>query len=122
MINKDLLLRQVHPTWIQNGQPTSQAFKPTLKDKGLLSTYQRSKITPQAAWEHYTKTLGFHSSGVWAISVEECIETGTEAREDPLPFPAHAVVDFTKLNPKQIENVSKILKNRAIARGCQHSP
>ena len=34
-----LLHRQVHPSWIQEGRITSQAFSPTPKDLGLLSVY-----------------------------------------------------------------------------------
>jgi len=34
-----LLHRQVNPAFVQSGRVTSQAFKPTPKDQGLLSVY-----------------------------------------------------------------------------------
>ena len=33
----ELLYRQVHPTCIEDGVPSSQVFAPTRKDKGKLS-------------------------------------------------------------------------------------
>ena len=47
----EVLFRQVHPSWIQAGKPTSQAFRPTPKDRGLLSVSRSSKTTASAAFE-----------------------------------------------------------------------
>ena len=37
--SETLFLRQIHPTFVQNGRPTSQAFRPTPKDENQLSVY-----------------------------------------------------------------------------------
>ena len=67
MNNDTLLLRQVHPSWIQNGRVTSQAFTPTPKDNGHLSSYDGDMISAEAAWRHYTNKLGYESSGGFRI-------------------------------------------------------
>ena len=46
MTPETLLHRMVHPTWLQNGLPTSQTFRPTPKDAGRLSVYDGSQIPP----------------------------------------------------------------------------
>ena len=35
----EVLRRQVHPTFMDDGQPSSQAFVPTKKDEGKLSSF-----------------------------------------------------------------------------------
>jgi hypothetical protein len=57
MQSDTLLLRQIHPGFIQNGRVTSQAFRPTPKDKKKLSVYDGDKIDPEAAYRHYTEEL-----------------------------------------------------------------
>ena len=39
MNSKTILLRQIHPIWIQQGRVTSQAFRPTPKDENKLSVF-----------------------------------------------------------------------------------
>ncbi|OQC41352.1 MAG: hypothetical protein BWX66_00754 [Deltaproteobacteria bacterium ADurb.Bin058] len=41
-----LLLRQIHPDFIQNQRVSSQAFRPTPKDERKLSVYDGDLITP----------------------------------------------------------------------------
>jgi hypothetical protein len=40
----EILFRQIHPEFMDNGEPTSQGFGPTAKDEGKLSV-DRSAIT-----------------------------------------------------------------------------
>jgi hypothetical protein len=54
MTGATFLLRQVHPSFVQAGRVTSQAFRPTPKDRSLLSVYDGDQITPEAAWIHFT--------------------------------------------------------------------
>lgn len=119
MTEATVLLRQVHPTFIQQGRVTSQAFRPTPKDEKLLSVYDGDLIVPQAAWVHYTTTLNYASDGVLAITVTECVRESLPARADPQPFPEHAVVDFSTCTDGQIEKKSKRLKVLAEQRGWQ---
>jgi len=48
------LLRQVHPSFVQSGQITSQVFQPTPKDELKLSVYDGDMIEPADSYEHYT--------------------------------------------------------------------
>jgi len=51
------VLRQIHPGFVQDGRPSSQAFRPTPKDEQKLSVYDGDQITPANAFEHYTQAL-----------------------------------------------------------------
>lgn len=53
MTHETLLHRQVHPSWIQEGRVTSQAFKPTPKDEGMLSVYDGDVSGPEESWRHH---------------------------------------------------------------------
>jgi len=117
MNQETLLLRQVHPKWIQQGRITSQVFKPTPKDKKKLSVYDGDMIGPENAWEHYTEKLDFESVGVMAVTVSECNKYDLQAKSDPTPFKEHAVIDFTEITENQIIKKSKRLKALAIIRG-----
>ena len=95
-MNRDtLLLRQVNPTWMHDGRPTSQAFTPSAKDRKCLSVYDGDMITAQEAWLHYTQKLGLISVGVIAVSCDECAALELLAEPDPAPFPSHVIIDFT---------------------------
>ncbi|MEY2510129.1 MAG: hypothetical protein QOE26_892 [Verrucomicrobiota bacterium] len=118
MEDQTLLLRQVHPDFFQEGNLLSLAFRPSAKDEGLLSVYDGDQIEPEPSWKHYTGALGYQSCGVWAVSVAEAGACELEARGDPQPFPAHAVIDFTRYDKKQQRAKSKLLAAIAQERGC----
>lgn len=54
MTGDTLMLRQIHPNFIQNGRVTSQAFRPTPKDESRLSVDNGDMITPEACWKRFT--------------------------------------------------------------------
>lgn len=112
-----LLLRQVHPKFIQAGRVTSQAFRPTPKDENHLSVYDGDQIGAQAAWTHYTATLGYQSAGVAAVSCAECEAEGLPVIADGVPFPEHVSINFSGLEKKEIEIKAKMLAKGAQARG-----
>lgn len=116
MTNDTLLLRQVHPTFVQHGRVTSQAFRPTPKDESRLSTYDGDRIAADAAWQHYTSVLGLSSAGVLAVSVAECTSLDLPVEPDPEPFPEHVIIDFTAVEKRTIEKLAKKLKAYAEAR------
>lgn len=121
MTGTTLLLRQIYPSFVQNGFPTSQAFRPTPKDDSVLSVYDGDLISADRAFVHYTSTRILASVGVVAVSVDECSAEGLPSRPDPLnDFPEHAVVDFTGYTDKECYNKSKKLQAKARARGWQH--
>lgn len=117
MNNDTLLLRQIHPGFVQDGRPSSQAFRPTPKDEQMLSVYDGDQITPADAFEHYSKNLELGSSGVLAVSMEECGAIELSVTPDPAPFPEHALIDFSAHGKSTIEKKAKLLKAKAEARG-----
>ena len=118
-----LLLRQVSPSWIKNGQATSQAFTPTPKDELRLSVYDGDQITPEVSWNHFTTEQGLESFGVLAVTVQECQDAGTTVVPDPTPFAEHVVIDFTELTSNsKIRAIGKRLTQRANDRGWLHGP
>jgi len=121
MTDSTMLLRQIHPAFVQGDQATSQAFRPTPKDDGKLSVYDGDKTTAEKSWSHYTTTLEYQSIGVMGLLVKECTDAKVTAVADPIPFPEHCVLDFTKLTTnKELDNTAKVLKRAANARGWLH--
>jgi hypothetical protein len=120
MTDATLLLRQVHPSFIQAGHVTSQAFRPTPKDELLLSVYDGDQLSAEESWKHFTSQEHCTSVGVLAVTVGECTIEALPARLSQELFPEHAVIDFTGLSDNQIEKKGKKLKARAEVRGWQH--
>ncbi len=112
-----LLLRQIHPSFIQAGRVTSQAFTPTPKDNRQPSTYDGDQISAAAAFAHYTSQLKCHSIGVYAVRVDECEELGLTVEVDPEPYPEHVVIDFGERTANEIKTVGKALREKAVTRG-----
>lgn len=118
---EELLFRQVHPEWIVDGVPSSQAFKPTPKDKGELSIALGSLTTADGAYAHHTNDLGFKSAGAWAVSVGEADAIDLRSFARPLDqSPAHGFIDFRKLGRGPSEAKGKVLLAKACTRGCLH--
>lgn len=117
-----LLLRQIHPNFVQDGRPTSQAFRPTPKDENQLSVYNGARITAPASWHHYTETLKFESAGVMALSHAEFVNEQLNVIEDGDPFPEHCSVDFSGLRESEIRKKSKKLAAYAKHRNWLFQP
>jgi hypothetical protein len=115
-----LLLRQIHPEFVQDKRPSSQAFRPTPKDEKKLSVYDGDQISPEAAWRHYTEELGLASCGALAVCVAECSALDLPVVPDPESFPEHCLVDFSEFSKSATEKKAKLLKAKAIARGWQY--
>jgi hypothetical protein len=114
----EALYRQVHPHWIADGVPSSQTFRPTNKDEGMLSIALGSKTTPREAFVHHTQVLKLESAGTWGVNVAEITEVGLRGYEQPLgDSPAHGFIDFRGLGRKQIETKAKLLLSKARQRG-----
>lgn len=117
MTPQTLLLRQINPSFIQAGRVTSQAFRPTPKDENLLSVYDGDQIQAQAAWQHYTATLGLRSDGVMAVSNNDCTAEQLPVNADGIPFPEHVSIDFSAFVKSEVEKKAKILTRKAQERG-----
>jgi hypothetical protein len=128
----DLVFRQVHPNHLAPGGPNSVAFSPTPKDQDQLSVDDSRLVTAGAAWDHFTKNLGFTSAGTWAVSAGEIADT-SDLRLSAAPVegetdqaknnPAHCVIDFSGVSTKgQKKRRAQELAIKASARGCQFAP
>jgi hypothetical protein len=110
------LLRQVHPTWFQEGRVTSQAFKPTAKDNNRLSVYNGDLISASQSWMHCTIELKNSSIGVIAVTLGECQIEQLDVEEDMDPFPEHASIKFEGLSNSEKESKAKSLRRYAVER------
>ena len=120
----ELLFRQVDQSFIRDGRPSGQAFRPTKKDDGKLSVARSSLTTAEQAFHLHTVLLSLPSEGTWAVSVAECGQHELRAFPDPLTSPpdkvadpAHAFVDFGGLSNSRVESKATQLRNDAFARG-----
>ncbi|MGL4423294.1 MAG: hypothetical protein ACRCZF_21720 [Gemmataceae bacterium] len=121
MTGTTLLLRQIHPSFVQHGFATSQAFRPTPKDQSMLSVYDGDQITPEDSFLHYTTVWKLESVGTMAVTVDDCLAENLTAVPDPLEdCPQHALIHFIGLTPGQCEKKSKKLKAKAEQRGWLH--
>lgn len=120
MTPETLLLRQVNPNWIRDGRITSQVFRPTPKDKKQLSVYDGGQMTAREAYAHYTQQLQLSSVGVMAVTVGECQQQDLPVVPDPVPFPAHVVIDFHLFSNSESKTKAKHLTRAATLRGWQY--
>ena len=117
MTSQTLLLRQIHPSFVQKGRVTSQAFRPTPKDEHLLSVDNGDKIAAHAAWARFTSNSLHASAGVMAVSNEECTAQQLQVVEDGVPYPEHCFLDFSAFEKKEVERKAKQLSSLAQSRG-----
>lgn len=119
MTPETILLRQVHPNFVPNGELSSQAFFPFPKDDGKLSVYDGDQINPGESHRHYLSVMQKESVGVWGVSVGEAATEGLPSQNSPLPnSPAHAHIDFEARDEKLCRKLAKRLKAAALVRGC----
>jgi hypothetical protein len=115
-----LLLRQIHPSFVQQERITSQAFKPTPKDERLLSVDHGDKISPVESWKRFISNPTCQSAGVMAVSQAEVGQESLYVIEDGIPYPEHCSIDFSNLAGSQINKKAKKLKSLAEERGWLH--
>ncbi len=117
MNSNTLLLRQIHPSFLQGGRASSQAFNPTPKDEKKLSAYDGDMIEPLESYNHYTTTLNMSSAGILGVTVEECEVLFLQPKSDPEPFPEHVLIDFSDHGTSARKKKAKKLKYKAEQRG-----
>ena len=117
MNDQTLLYRIVNSNYVQGGKVSSQAFRPRPWDRKRLSAYDGDRISPQAAWRHYTNDMSNPPTGVLGVTVSECSTAQLTARPDPVPFPEHVLIDFTEFGTNQIKRKSENLRDMAVERG-----
>jgi hypothetical protein len=112
-----LLLRQIHPSFVQGGRVTSQAFRPTPKEELHLSVDNGDRLTAEAAWHRCTADPACTSAGVQAVSQSDCTAQALPVIEDGRPHPEHCSIDFSAFEKKAIEKKAKLLRAAAATRG-----
>lgn len=117
--SEELLMRQVHPSMMQEGRLWSGAFAPTKADNGLLSTDRDSLISPKEAYERYLKLKALtQAGGTWGVSVNEFSEIDLFCYSDPLhDNDAHSLVDFAAKGKAMEKGLGKRAYAKASARG-----
>jgi len=116
-----LLWRQIHPSWVQGNRATSQSFRPTPKDRGMLSVYDSNSIDAEGSWRAYTSK--FQSYGVLAVTYGECEACGVAVVADPIPgAEAHALLDFRPFSVREARIIAANLASAANSRGWQYQP
>ncbi len=117
----ELLYRQVHPGFVDDGIPSAQAFAPTKKDEGKLSIARGKLTTAEGAYTHHTSALHLKSAGSWGLTVAETNGGELQAFGEPIAgSPAHGFIDFRDLGRGPAEKKAKLLLAHAKARGRLH--
>jgi len=112
------LLRQVSPSFLKNGVPTTQAFSPTRKDERQLSVDNGDLIDPEISYGRFTGK----SAGVLAVTFEECSVSELPVIEDAHPYPEHCSIDFSGLSNRLVAAKAKELRDYALGRNWLYQP
>ncbi len=122
MTPETFLLRQIHPSFVQEGRVTSQAFRPTPKDDKRLSVYDGDMISAQQSLEHFLTQPNCKSVGVMAVTNAECTSQSLPVIADGVPFPEHVSIDFSQYEESDIKKKAKALARSAQDRGWLLQP
>lgn len=122
---EELLWRNVHPDWVDDGVLSSQAFRPNSGDDGQMSVGRSSVVSASDHFSEYVAVPN-KSGGIWALSVQEVddqsLRVVDDSKADPPPLlTGHAYVDFRDVGGKQEKKRGAKLRDRAAERGCQHA-
>lgn len=131
------MLRQIHPSFINQGQPDTRAWKPNEGDEGEVSCDRDDMKTPAEAWHDYTVSRKKRSAGTQAVTVEEVRSVATRMRIEGLcakwtPIreqpgesennEAHSSIVYPEMSKSDIRKVSSALRDLSAARGWLHRP
>ena len=128
----ETLFRHVNPNWLDDGQPSSQAFYPFgEKDDGCLSVDRGSLTSAAAAYVLFTDPrpggFGLLAVGTWGLLISELAghaltpwSDALAATADTPANPAHAVVEFSAAPRQQWKKIGRAQKNLARSRGRLH--
>jgi hypothetical protein len=126
----ELVWRNVNPKFIESGVVSSQAFRPTPKDKRKMSGAREDKVSADKHFHEFTNDLGLESAGVWAVSVREanaqdvrCVYDAESLNRPPDPCPTgHTYFDFQPHGNSAQRRIGRILSDNAQQRGRKHPP
>ena len=118
------LYRQVHPSWFVDGMITSQAFKPTTKDRGKVSVRMSTVVTAEEAYQYHI-SQGLKSIGTYQVTVDDIVSCELHAIDDSRLDSAprgHAYIDYRGIAKKPAERAAKELRTCAMRYGAQYDP
>ncbi|MBL3698997.1 hypothetical protein [Leucobacter luti] len=117
--------RQCHPSFLDQGIPTTQIFGDFPSDNGRISGNRGKTTDPRSAYKFHTETLDNDSAGVWAVTVGEVEQvesrvvddTGAPSVRPPDPVPpGHSYVDMQHLSKQERRRLRKSLRDAAVER------
>jgi hypothetical protein len=113
--------RQIHPSWLQDGKVTSQAFSATKKDEGKLSVDHGGMVLPKEAFDLHTQS-GLKSLGVLSLTFAEIRSQNLGVIHDREGRASHCHIPVTELSNKERKTIAKVLRGIAVERGWQYGP
>jgi hypothetical protein len=124
----EVLYRHIHPDFLDGDVPSSDRFRPSKKDKNMLSVDRSSIHDAATSHQIYTST-GRKSAAIFGVSVGEFNGKSIECIEDPVAAKdatdtepavpenkAHALADYAPHSEKDQKNIAKELKRLAMQR------
>lgn len=103
-----ILLRNVHPNFVDNGRAGSGGFTPSAEHDYCLSVDFHTLSSPKESRDRHEKDFGLLSGGVFGLTVSEFEDHSVECRADPIvKNSAHALADFTKVQATSVSQVRK---------------
>lgn len=109
-----LMLRNVHPNFVDNGRVGSDGFAPSEQHDFKLSVDFNILSSPYESFVRHTELNGLPSAGVFGVTIGEFEDYKVECVADPEPAnPAHALADFKEVRAVAKSKVRKT--GRALA-------
>ena len=108
-----LLLRIVHPAWMEDSTLSSLVFRPSRGEP--ISVFDGSMITPEDAFHRFSKDHVAY--GVVGVSVGEVLGLGITIEEDREPYPEHTSLVFPDCTKREERKLSGELRDCALSRG-----
>ena len=116
-----IMLRNVHPHFLNNGRVGSGGFVPSAEHEYQLSLDDSSLSSPKKSRERHETTFGLASAGVFGVAVAEFETYSIECNSDPIPNnDAHVLADFDlvkEVSTKNLRNTGRKLAAIATQRG-----
>jgi hypothetical protein len=122
----EVLYRQIHPSYLHEGIPSSDRFRPSARDMNKLSVDRGSLVTAAESHANYTSS-GKASAAVFGLSVREfnvenigCCSAPVFKTDETEENLAHALADYSPHVDSAQKLVAKRLQRLAIIRGILH--
>ena len=104
-----LLLRNVHPHFVNNGRVGSGGFTPSEAHNFELSVDLSVLSSPLESFERHTSQNGLPSAGVFAVTVGDFENNEVEIKEDRLPENvSHMLADFGAIKAQSRSAVKRV--------------